>query len=172
MTSDELLAATALAKPIGEGLLARLKAAGKVAERTGRLALASHRPAVADEDQRALSKVERLFLDQAFNPPAPEEVAAAAGIPLPRAAKAVRLLTEERKLVAVAPGLLFHADAIARARQILTDYIRKEGQMESVKFKYLLDTSRKFAIPLLDHFDRIGVTRASGHTRFLRPPKP
>ena len=38
-------------------------------------------------------------------------------------------------------------------------HLRKEGQLESVKFKYLLDTSRKFAIPLLDYFDRIGVTR-------------
>jgi selenocysteine-specific elongation factor len=172
MMLEEILTATGLAKPIGEGLVARLKAAGQAAERTGRLALASHRPAVADEDQRAIEKVERLFLDQAFSPPSPDEVAAAAGLPASRAAKAVRLLTEERKLVAVAPGLLFHAEAIARARQILTDFIHKEGQMESVKFKYLLGTSRKFAIPLLDHFDRIGVTRASGHTRFLRPPRP
>jgi hypothetical protein len=37
-----------------------------------------------------------------------------------------------------------------------------------VKFKYLLDTTRKFAIPLLDYFDRIGVTRRVGYTRYLK----
>ncbi|MHC4439541.1 MAG: SelB domain-containing protein, partial [Planctomycetota bacterium] len=30
------------------------------------------------------------------------------------------------------------------------------------------DTTRKFAIPLLDYFDRIGVTRRSGYTRYLK----
>jgi selenocysteine-specific elongation factor len=168
-TAEALFEAAGLAKPIGEGILARLKAANRITERTGRLALASHRPAVADEDQRAIEKVERMFLEHPFAPPSPDEAAAAAGA---RGAKAVRLLTEERRLVQVAPGLLFHADAIARARQIMSDFIRQEGCMESVKFKYLLDTSRKFAIPLLDHFDRIGVTRASGHTRYLRPQRP
>jgi selenocysteine-specific elongation factor len=171
MAFEPLLEATGLAKPVGEALVARLLAAGRLAQRSGRLALASHRPAVADEDQRALEKVERAFLDRAFNPPGPDEAAEAAGVPPARAAKAVRLLTEQQKLVAVAPGLLFHRDAIAQARQIITDFIRKEGQLESVKLKYLLDTSRKFAIPLLDYFDRVGLTRASGHTRFLRPPR-
>jgi len=63
---------------------------------------------------------------------------------------------------------VFHAEAVAQAEKMLVDYIRREGQLESVKFKYLLDTTRKFAIPLLDYFDRIGVTRAAGHTRYLR----
>jgi selenocysteine-specific elongation factor len=171
MTAEELLAAAGLAKPIGEAFASRLTVAGKVAERSGRLALASHRPAVADEDQRAIEQVERAFLDRAFNPPTPEEVAAVTGLAPARAAKAVRLLTEQGKLVPVPPGLLFHRDAIARARQVITDYIRKEGQMESVKLKYLLDTTRKFAIPLVDYFDRIGLTRAVGHTRYLRPQR-
>jgi selenocysteine-specific elongation factor len=172
LSLDELLAATGLAKPLAEAIVARLTAAGKVATRSGRLAVASHRPAVADEDQRAIDQVERAFLDRLFSPPSPEEVAAVTGVAPARAAKAVRLLTEQQKLVQVAPGMLFHRDALARARQIITDYIRKEGQMESVKLKYLLDTTRKFAIPLVDYFDRVGLTRAVGHTRYLRPQKP
>ena len=47
-------------------------------------------------------------------------------------------------------------------------YIQKEGKLESVQFKYLLDTTRKFAIPLLDYFDRVGVTRRLGNTRYLK----
>jgi len=80
----------------------------------------------------------------------------------------VRLLLEHQRLVQVAPDLLFHAEAVDRARTLVVDFIRKEGQMESVKMKYLLDTTRKFAIPLLDYLDRVGVTRAVGHTRYLR----
>jgi selenocysteine-specific elongation factor len=172
MDFESLVAAAGLGKQVCEGLVARLKGGGRIAERTGRLAAASHRPAVADEDRLAMDKVEQLFRDRPFSPPDPDQVAAEAHVPPDRAAKAVRVLTETRRLVQVAPGVLFHQEAIDRARQLLTDFIRKEGQLESVKFKYLLDTTRKYAIPLLDYFDRIGVTRASGHTRYLRPPKP
>jgi selenocysteine-specific elongation factor len=172
MDFESLVAAAGLDKPICEGLVARLKAAGTVIDRSGRLALAAHRPAVADEDRLAMEKVEQLYRDRPFSPPQPDQVAVEAGLPPARAAKAVRVLTESRRLVQVAPGVLFHQEAIDRARALLTDFIRKEGQLESVKFKYLLDTTRKYAIPLLDYFDRIGVTRASGHTRYLRPPRP
>jgi len=66
--------------------------------------------------------------------------------------------------------LFFHDEAIEQARQILISFINKEGKLESVKFKYLLDTTRKFAIPLLDYFDRIGLTRRVGYTRYLKNP--
>ncbi len=71
---------------------------------------------------------------------------------------------------AIGAGLLFHSEAIEQARQILVSFINKEGRLESVKFKYLLDTTRKFAIPLLDYFDRVGVTRREGYTRYLKSP--
>ena len=74
----------------------------------------------------------------------------------------LKLLCEHGRLVRVADDLLFHREAIDRARELLVAQLRKEGQLESVKFKYLLDTSRKFAIPLLDYFDRTGVTRRVG----------
>jgi hypothetical protein len=40
--------------------------------------------------------------------------------------------------------------------------------LESVQFKYLLETTRKYAIPLLDYMDKIGVTTRSGNTRYLK----
>ena len=169
---ESLVTAAAIEKEVAAGLLVRLKAAGVIVERSGRLALAAHQPAVADEDRAAMDKIEKLFRERPFSPPSPEEAAAEAHLPAARAAKAVRVLTETRRLVQVAPGIFFHQEAVDRARQLLTDFIRKEGQLESVKFKYLLNTTRKFAIPLLDYFDNIGVTRPSGHTRFLRPPRP
>ena len=54
------------------------------------------------------------------------------------------------------------------ARDMLVEFMRQEGCLESVKFKYLLDTSRRFAIPLLDHLDTLGITRRDGHTRYLK----
>jgi selenocysteine-specific elongation factor len=168
MELDALVAASGMAKNVLESLLARLKAAGKTAERSGRFALATHRETFADKDRQAMDRVEALFRERLFSPPGTAEAAAGARISDPEAARIVRLLLEHQRLVQVAPDILFHAEAVERARAIVVDFIRKEGQMESVKMKYLLDTTRKFAIPMLDHLDRIGVTRAVGHTRYLR----
>ena len=168
VTFDELLAATALPRIVLDGLLARLKSTQRVADRSGRLALPEHRETFADKDRAAMERLEALFRDHPFTPPAIEEAAAVAGITGREAVRLVALLVEHQRLVRVPPDFLFHRDAVARAQQLLTEFIRKEGCLESVKFKYLLDTSRKFAIPLLDYFDRIGVTRAIGHTRYLK----
>jgi selenocysteine-specific elongation factor len=83
-------------------------------------------------------------------------------------ARAIRILIEQQRLVRVDQDLYFHAEAIADARARLVRYIQETGQLESVKFKYVLDTTRKYAIPLLDYFDKIGVTRRAGYTRYLK----
>ena len=168
MELDALAEASGLAKNVLEALLARFKTAGKVVERNARFALATHRETFADKDREAMERVEALFRERPFSPPSPAEVAAGARLSDREAARLVRLLLEHQRLVQVAPDLLFHAEAVDRARTLVVDVIRKEGQLESVKMKYLLDTTRKFAIPLLDHLDRVGVTRAVGHTRYLR----
>ena len=61
---------------------------------------------------------------------------------------------------------MFHQEAIDRAQAILLAHFAKKGRLESVDFKYLLDTTRKFALPLLDYLDRLGLTRRVGNTRF------
>ena len=62
----------------------------------------------------------------------------------------------------VEKGMYFHRDAIERAKQLVVAHIGEKGRLESVDFKYMLDTTRKIALPLLDHFDRVGLLRAWG----------
>lgn len=84
----------------------------------------------------------------------------------------MRILRERKRLVQVDQGMVFHCEAVDRARGILVDYIQKEGKLESVRFKYLLDTTRKYALPLLDYFDRVGLLRREGNTRYLKKRAP
>jgi selenocysteine-specific elongation factor len=168
MDFDGLLAASGMAKAVLEGVLSRLRTAGVIVERGGRIALAGHRDTFAEKDLDAMELMEGLFRERGFSPPNLAEVAAAARLSEEEALRVQRLLLEHQRLVQVSPDLVFHADAVTRARDLVIEHIRREGQLESVKMKYLLNTTRKFAIPLLDYLDRIGVTRAVGHTRYLR----
>jgi selenocysteine-specific elongation factor len=171
MTLEQLRQSLPIDRPVLDGVIALLNSGGQLVERSGRLARQEHQATFGDEDARQLEAVEAEFRQQAFHPPSLEEVADKIGATRQTTEKLVRILCEHQRLVEVGEGLLFHCEAVAQARQILIDFLRREGRLESVRFKYLLDTTRKFAIPLLDYFDRVEVTRRAGNTRYLKMPR-
>ena len=193
LTIEQFYETSQLKKDVFDILLRLLISQGKLIERKHRLALPEHREKFSEDEQELLQSVESFFKDRPFNPPKYEEVIEHTAAAPEKVHKILQILTEQERLVrvvqhqlsggerakhkpgfhpddsaAIGAGLLFHSEAIEQARQILISFINKEGKLESVKFKYLLDTTRKFAIPLLDYFDRVGVTRREGYTRYLK----
>ena len=165
---EQLKQATHWDKPVLDGLIVMLKTEGRLVERNQHLALPTHQATFGQRDAQHLEAVETLFRERAFQPPDAEEITQATGIPLAAVERALKLLREHGRLVWVGQGLLFHREAIDQARQRLIEHIRQEGRLESVKFKYLVDTTRKYALPLLDYFDRTGLLRREGNTRYLK----
>jgi selenocysteine-specific elongation factor len=168
MTWEQLKLATRWDKPVLNGLIVMLKTDGRLVERHEHLALPSHQTALPQRDAENFETIETLFREQTFQPPSVEEIAQATGIPQAAVEKTLKTLREHGHLIWVGQGLLFHREAIERARQRLIEHIRQEGSLESVQFKYLLDTTRKYALPLLDYFDRTGLLRRDGNTRYLK----
>ena len=170
LSSEKLLEASRLKKDVFDGLVKILVSQDKLVERKHRLALPEHQEMFTDDEQKLLSSIESLFKSRPFNPPKYEEVVEHTRADSENIQKILKILIEQEQLVRVDKDLLFHCEAIERAHEALVTYITEQGGLESVKFKYLLDTTRKFAIPLLDYFDRIGVTRRVGYTRHLKTP--
>jgi selenocysteine-specific elongation factor len=168
VTWEQIKLATRWEKPVLDGLIVMLKTDARLVERHQHLALPSHRAMFAQQDAEHLAAIEALFRERAFQPPSGEEIVQATGIPLAAVEKTLKSLREHGHLVWVGQGLLFHREAIELARQRLIEHIRQEGRLESVKFKYLVDTTRKYALPLLDYFDRSGLLRRDGNTRYLK----
>jgi selenocysteine-specific elongation factor len=162
--------AMSIDKAILDGLVARLKSDGQLVENNGRLALPAHRSTFGGEEAKLLETIETLFRDKLFSPPDAEEVVRQTGTPAAKAAKLLNLLREHGRLVQVEGDMLFHREAVERASEIVAEHFRKEDRLESVQFKYLLDTTRKFALPMLDYMDRLGVTRRVGNTRYPKNP--
>jgi selenocysteine-specific elongation factor len=168
ISSEQLLEASRLKKDVLYGLVNMLISQGKLVERKHRLALPEHQETFSDDEQKMLHSIESLFKTRLFNPPKYEEVVENTKAEPDRIQKLIKILIEQEQLIRVDKDLLFHREAVEKARERLIKYITEQGGLESVKFKYLLDTTRKFAIPLLDYFDRIGVTRRVGYTRHLK----
>jgi selenocysteine-specific elongation factor len=170
LSIEQFYKASKLRKDIFDNLLKLLLSERKIVERKHRFALPEHREAFSEDERNLLQNIESLFRNRPFNPPKFEEVAEQAKAAPEKVQKILQILIEQERLVRIEKDLLFHSEAIEKARGLLITFIKKEGELESVKFKYLIDTTRKFAIPLLDYFDRIGLTRRAGYTRYLKNP--
>jgi selenocysteine-specific elongation factor len=164
----ELAEGAGLSPTVFDGVLAALVEDGRVTRAGGRVAAAGHEAAVPPEERELLRDVEAAFREAPFAPPSVDEIIARTNRDAQAVKKCVGTLLERGAIVRVAEGMFFHADAVAEARRRLEEHIRREGELQSVKFKYLLDTTRKYAIPLLDYFDSVKVTVRAGNTRYLR----
>jgi len=134
----------------------------------GLLRLASHRPAVSDEDEKLLDALRALYAEAALQPPTVEEAAAKLAAPPRRVATLVELLCDEGALARVG-ALRFAKAALERARAELVRVAQAHGgEVVIPALRDALATSRKFMIPLLEHFDAAGLTARRGEKRFLR----
>ena len=170
LSFEQFYESSELRKDVFDSLLKLLLSEGKLVERKHRLALPEHKETFSEDEQNLLQSVESLYRNRPFNPPKFEEVTEQIKAASEKVQKILQILIEQERLVRVENDLLFHSEAVEKARGLLISFIKKEGKLESVKFKYLIDTTRKFAIPLLDYFDRIGLTRRAGYTRYLKNP--
>ncbi len=131
-----------------------------------RVRLSEHKLKLNDEQQRLFQKAEQAFLIGKFTPPSLSELLA--GTPQPTA-QAVRLaLLETGTLIDLGQGLLIHAQAISSAEQLLRQLFQKQPELTTSQIRQQLGTTRKIVIPLLNYFDRLGLTLRKGDVRVLR----
>jgi selenocysteine-specific elongation factor len=170
LTKEQLFQKQDVKKAVIEGICKNLLNNKRLVLRKECFALLSHSETFDPKQQELLTKIENLFKDQLFTPPKIEDLPGLLQCSIEEANATVKILIEQQSLVRVERDLYFHSDAIKEAKCRTIEYIQTEGkgQLESVKFKYLLDTTRKFAIPMLDYMDKIGVTRRVGNTRYLK----
>jgi len=80
----------------------------------------------------------------------------------------LELLIREGHLVKIKDDLLFHKKAVDEIENKLIQYLTQNQSINAAKFKDLTGLSRKYAIPLLEYFDRIQVTMRVGDERMAR----
>src|SRR5690606_12123066 len=93
------------------------------------------------------------FLSWGLTPPRPSEVAGAISAPATEVRAALERLLRRGHLVKVKPDFYAASEAIDRLRQSLIAHLDRAGHITAQEWKQLVGTSRKFAIPLAEHFD-------------------
>jgi selenocysteine-specific elongation factor len=112
-------------------------------------------------------KIESLLLEERFKTSSPKEIAERFRTQLKSVDEALNFLLESSQLVRITETIYLHHKHVEWAKIQLVEAIKKTGSYETHLFKTLIDSSRKYAIPLLDHFDATGLTRRVGGVREL-----
>ena len=128
---------------------------------------AADAPQIDPKMAQLAQTVERILNDEKFQTPSPKQLSERTRKPTNQIDAALRVLMESGRVRRLAEGIYLHEERIQWAKNQLIEAIQRDGFYETHLFKTLIDSSRKYAIPLLDYFDATGLTRREGGKRFL-----
>ncbi len=159
-------AATGFSVPLFEVVVNALVSEGSVVVEEDRVRLATHQIKLSPSVQKEFDRVEALFSEAGFSPPAMEE--ALAGVDKKVAQQAKIALLETGRLVDVGETVVLHRGAIAEAEKKIRALFAAKPELTASEIRQELGTTRKYIIPLLNYFDSRGITQRKGEVRILK----
>lgn len=154
-------------------VIARLESNGAIVSEKDTVRLGTHSVGLSAQDAQLSARIEQVYRDAGVEAPTIEEAMTRSGVTIAQrtqARKLLHLLVENRKLVRIQNEMFMHASVIEDLKHKLRTYgAQHEPQrlIDVPAFKQLAGVSRKYAIPLLEYFDREQVTRRAGDKRII-----
>jgi selenocysteine-specific elongation factor len=149
-------------------LLSALIEEKKIIAEKETLRLAAHTVSLKEEEKDLRKNIILLYARGKLQPPLVKEVASELRASENELKPVLQLLTKEGVLVKVKEDLYFHHQALAEMEEKLVSYLKQNKEMSPTQFKEISQVSRKFAIPLMEHFDAKKLTMRIGDKRVLR----
>jgi selenocysteine-specific elongation factor len=147
-------------------LMSQLSAEEAVVVEKDIVRLKAHRVTLAEDQEKTRQALEKLYLESGLQPPYFKEIKDKyAG---KTASEVIDVMVKEGVLIKVKEDLFFHKEALDGLQERLVDFLKANGEMTTQQFKDITGTSRKYTIPLIEHFDRAQLTVRVGDNRVLR----
>ena len=150
------------------GMIELLAKRGKLVIDQDLVRLTTHRIQLRVDQEQVKGRVEAVFRRAGLQTPALDGVAQELRLDAKTLREAVGLLLAEKKIVKITEEILVHEENLAPLRAKVRDYLRDGAKMGMPEFKEISGVSRKYSVPLLEYFDRSGLTIRVGDQRVLR----
>ena len=159
------------------GVIGRLEATGKVVSEKDIVRLSQHSVGLSEQDLQLSKRIEQIYMSAGVEAPSIDDVMTRANVlssQRAQARKILQLLIDDRKMVRIQGEMFMHAQVVQSLKTKLQTYAsahEPERLIDVAAFKDLAGVSRKYAIPLLEYFDREQVTRRAGDKRLILKPR-
>jgi selenocysteine-specific elongation factor len=149
-------------------LIEHLKTQQIIKEQEAMVALASHEIRLTPQQEKLRQQASEILYAEAFSTSGMTELATKIGAPQKDIEEAISILIANREIVRVEENIFIHHRRLQEARQRLVAFLHANKEITVSQFKELIgNASRKYAVPMLQYFDSIGVTERRGDVRIL-----
>jgi selenocysteine-specific elongation factor len=159
---------TMIGEKIFQSILGRLEKEGTVRVEEKLAWLAKHKIRLSTEEEEALRKIEVIYKTSGVKPPYSRSLPEELGLAPELVSDLLRHLVETKKLVHVQGDFFMDSESFEAAREKVRSFLEQKGEISVPEMRELLNSTRKYLIPLLEYFDAIRFTARKGDNRVLR----
>jgi selenocysteine-specific elongation factor len=144
-----------------------LRSEGKIGVLRENITLAGYKIELSPEDEKIKNELEKLFIQGALAPPETEDAFKKCKGERKKVETIFNLLIDQGVLIKISSSYIIHSTVLEELKTKLKDFAAKKEKINVSEFKELTNTTRKYAIPLLEYLDRQKITRRSGDERVI-----
>ena len=102
-----------------------------------------------------------------FQPPFKDELAQTLNIPESKLGDILKIIAKSGKIIRINDSLYLLKESYEKMLALLKDFFAKKSEMTVSEFRTMLNTTRKYALPYLEHLDSSKITIRVGEVRKL-----
>jgi len=138
---------------------------GQLVNRNNLVALANHETSPGTKEQQIIAQIMEDMTGNLYTPPSVEEIRERIGVDETLFAEILSYLISTGQIVKLSGDIYFSAQAIEAGKSMLTEYFSHEKELSLATARDLFNTSRKYAVPLIEYYDKVRFTRRVGDVR-------
>jgi selenocysteine-specific elongation factor len=151
-----------------DSILQQMRADGRIQVSTRGVALAGRGPKLSRNEQQLLAQLAQWFREAGIESPSPKECQQRAAKNQASVPQLIQLLAADGELVEITADYFLHRDVEQEARGRVAAAMAGKQGMTLSEIREVLGTSRKYAVPLAEHWDKSGFTVRQGDLRVLK----
>ena len=167
VTVGELLSGRSWPTPLWHALRDELVAEGVIRMDGSRVILTTAEDDLAAEDRFAVGQILQLYRRTGYASPRAAELPDLTGCAATATQRALEVLLNAGKLVKLSPTVILSRKHFEDAVTLAVETIRAEGGLDSGDFKRRIQSTRKYALAILDEMDARRITLRAGNVRRL-----
>lgn len=149
---------------LAEKLLSHFESRGKISRQGAFLKLSEFAPQLTEEQKEIADKLLKSIASSPLANPTREELLKM----YPGSFEVLKFLIAHGEVVEFTGGILLTTKDFEEVKKTVLEHLREKGKATAGELRKLLNTSRKYMIPVLEKLDELKITAREGDYRRLR----
>jgi selenocysteine-specific elongation factor len=163
----ELFGNVNISPVLGNYILKQLSDDKQIKIMDDKVAMADFTVDFSEAQQRFIDDLESKLQSAAFNPPDLKEIHRTTDLPGEDIQLIIACLLDKKRIVQIDKDKFLHSEVVEKGKSLIREYLINKNRATVSELKDVLQTSRKWAIPILNYYDRVGLTVRRGDQRTI-----